>query len=52
MCRILEHFCTNTDEFDIIFTSGATQALKLVAEWFSWNNNEEGLNLLIVNLNY
>ncbi|CAL8109547.1 unnamed protein product [Orchesella dallaii] len=35
--KILRHFGTNADEYTVIFTSGATQALKLVAETFQFN---------------
>ena len=38
-CRILQHFNTNPNEYSVIFTSGATQALKLVAESFDWKND-------------
>ena len=39
ICRILEHFKTTIDEFSIIFTSGATAALKIVAETFQYGDN-------------
>ncbi|XP_027207990.2 molybdenum cofactor sulfurase isoform X1 [Penaeus vannamei] len=39
--RILDHFNTTADEYDVIFTSGATQALKIVAEHFNWHGSEE-----------
>lgn len=42
--RVLAHFGTNDDEYSVIFTSGATSGLKLLAESFSFN--EEG------NINY
>ncbi|KYM94650.1 Molybdenum cofactor sulfurase 1 [Cyphomyrmex costatus] len=32
--RILSHFNTNPDEYSVIFTSGATASLKIVAEGF------------------
>ena len=35
--RILRHFNTTEEEYSLIFTSGATAALKLVAEHFDWN---------------
>ncbi|XP_074060712.1 molybdenum cofactor sulfurase isoform X2 [Macrotis lagotis] len=34
--RILEHFNTTSEDYSIIFTSGSTAALKLVAETFPW----------------
>lgn len=34
--RVLEHFNTNAEDYDLIFTSGATAALRLVAEHFDW----------------
>uniref|UniRef100_A0A1Y1MDE5 Aminotransferase class V domain-containing protein n=2 Tax=Photinus pyralis TaxID=7054 RepID=A0A1Y1MDE5_PHOPY len=37
--RILEHFNTNSDEYSLIFTSGATASLKLVAEHFTFDDD-------------
>lgn len=34
--RVLEHFNTTAEDYDLIFTSGATAALRLVAEHFDW----------------
>lgn len=34
--RVLEHFNTTAEDYDLIFTSGATAALRLVAEHFNW----------------
>ncbi|XP_039263622.2 molybdenum cofactor sulfurase-like [Styela clava] len=34
--KVLESFNVTDDEFDVIFTSGATEALKLVGEYFDW----------------
>ncbi|XP_043112329.1 molybdenum cofactor sulfurase [Puntigrus tetrazona] len=34
--RILEHFNTCPEEYSVIFTSGCTAALKLVADTFPW----------------
>ncbi|XP_066848732.1 molybdenum cofactor sulfurase isoform X6 [Anser cygnoides] len=34
--RILQHFCTTSEDYTVIFTSGCTAALKLVAEAFPW----------------
>ncbi|XP_062852171.1 molybdenum cofactor sulfurase isoform X2 [Trichomycterus rosablanca] len=34
--RILEHFNTSPEEYSVIFTSGCTAALKLVADSFPW----------------
>ncbi|XP_041040822.1 molybdenum cofactor sulfurase [Carcharodon carcharias] len=38
--RILQHFNTSPEEYTIIFTSGSTAALKLVAESFQWSRAE------------
>uniref|UniRef100_A0A8C7DAW5 Molybdenum cofactor sulfurase n=1 Tax=Oncorhynchus kisutch TaxID=8019 RepID=A0A8C7DAW5_ONCKI len=35
--RILQHFNTTPDKYSVIFTSGCTAALKLVAESFPWS---------------
>ncbi|XP_038653614.1 molybdenum cofactor sulfurase isoform X2 [Scyliorhinus canicula] len=40
--RILQHFNTSPEEYTIIFTSGSTAALKLVAESFQWICTESG----------
>lgn len=45
--KILQHFNTSANEYSVIFTSGATAALKLVAESFMWLNkydNEEDIS--------
>ncbi|XP_069476626.1 molybdenum cofactor sulfurase [Ambystoma mexicanum] len=34
--RILQHFNTTPDDYTVIFTSGCTAAIKLVAESFPW----------------
>uniref|UniRef100_A0A4W3JJ23 Molybdenum cofactor sulfurase n=1 Tax=Callorhinchus milii TaxID=7868 RepID=A0A4W3JJ23_CALMI len=34
--RVLQHFNTSPEEYSVIFTSGSTAALKLVAESFQW----------------
>lgn len=34
--RVLQHFNTTPEEYSVIFTSGCTAALKLVAESFPW----------------
>ncbi|KAK8384889.1 hypothetical protein O3P69_014454 [Scylla paramamosain] len=39
--RILKYFNTTEEEYDLIFTSGATAALKLVAEHFDWNPGQQ-----------
>ncbi|XP_011702725.1 PREDICTED: molybdenum cofactor sulfurase 3 [Wasmannia auropunctata] len=38
--RILSHFNTNPDEYSVIFTSGATASLKIVAESFRFRTSE------------
>ncbi|XP_011498068.1 PREDICTED: molybdenum cofactor sulfurase 3 [Ceratosolen solmsi marchali] len=40
-CRILDHFHTTQDEYSIIFTSGATASLKLVAETFTFTYKKD-----------
>ncbi|XP_059511503.1 molybdenum cofactor sulfurase isoform X2 [Stegostoma tigrinum] len=40
--RILQHFNTSPEEYTVIFTSGSTAALKLVAECFQWTHTEPG----------
>lgn len=37
--KILNHFNTTTDDYSVVFTSGATAALKLVAETFNFNDS-------------
>ncbi|XP_048514387.1 molybdenum cofactor sulfurase 2 isoform X2 [Athalia rosae] len=37
--RILDHFRTNSDEYSVIFTSGATASLKLVSETFNFSED-------------
>ena len=37
--RVLRHFNVTEADYTVIFTSGATGALKLVAESFPWTNN-------------
>ncbi|XP_049945847.1 molybdenum cofactor sulfurase 3 [Schistocerca serialis cubense] len=37
--RVLQHYNANPDEYSVIFTSGATAALKLVAESFVWGED-------------
>ncbi|KAG5266453.1 hypothetical protein AALO_G00232270 [Alosa alosa] len=36
--RILEHFNASPEEYTVIFTSGSTAALKLVADCFPWRS--------------
>uniref|UniRef100_A0A0K8T8L6 Aminotransferase class V domain-containing protein n=1 Tax=Lygus hesperus TaxID=30085 RepID=A0A0K8T8L6_LYGHE len=38
--RILQHFNTDVDEYSVIFTSGATDSIKLLANCFKWKNDE------------
>lgn len=38
--RVLQYFNTTEEEYDLIFTSGATAALRLVAEYFDWNHGQ------------
>ncbi|XP_065222497.1 molybdenum cofactor sulfurase 3 [Planococcus citri] len=38
--RILSHFGTTPNEYSVIFTSGATSALKSVVDWFQWSDFE------------
>lgn len=39
--QVLNHFNTNSNEYSVIFTSGATEALKLVAESFEFSKNDQ-----------
>ncbi|XP_070833976.1 molybdenum cofactor sulfurase [Chaetodon trifascialis] len=39
--RVLQHFNTIPEEYSVIFTSGCTAALKLVAESFPWRPQTE-----------
>jgi len=38
--RILEHFNTGPEKYSLVFTSGATGALKTVAECFAWHDED------------
>ncbi|KAF6204231.1 hypothetical protein GE061_002571 [Apolygus lucorum] len=38
--RVLQHFNTDVDEYSVIFTSGATESIKLLASSFKWKNAE------------
>lgn len=38
-CLILKHFNTDSSNYTVIFTSGCTQSLKLVAESFNFSSN-------------
>nr|XP_015799608.2 molybdenum cofactor sulfurase [Nothobranchius furzeri] len=40
--RVLQHFNTTSKDYSVIFTSGCTAALKLVAETFRWRPQTEG----------
>ncbi|XP_075684622.1 molybdenum cofactor sulfurase [Rhinoderma darwinii] len=40
--RILQHFNTSAADYTVIFTSGSTAALKLVAEIFPWTSRSLG----------
>ena len=37
-CTVLSHFNSSLDEYDIIFTSGATDAVKCLASLFPWTS--------------
>eukprot|EP01107_Rhizomastix_libera_P009045 TRINITY_DN2481_c0_g1_i1.p1 TRINITY_DN2481_c0_g1~~TRINITY_DN2481_c0_g1_i1.p1 ORF type:complete len:579 (+),score=100.46 TRINITY_DN2481_c0_g1_i1:32-1738(+) len=39
--QILKHFHTSSKDYHVIFTSGATGALKIVGESFPWTNNSK-----------
>lgn len=41
--RILHSFNTTTDDYSVIFTSGATSSLKILAESFDFSNNDSGV---------
>jgi molybdenum cofactor sulfurtransferase len=51
MYRVLEHFNTDLRDYSVIFTSGATHALKLVAESFNWVDNSTKNNKSLANQN-
>ena len=38
---VLHHFHTNSDQYSVVFTSGATAAIKLVGECFPWSSSSE-----------
>ncbi|KAM9097564.1 molybdenum cofactor sulfurase [Sarcophilus harrisii] len=40
--RVLEHFNTTSEDYSVIFTSGSTAALRLVAEAFPWRSASSG----------
>ncbi|KAJ8682706.1 hypothetical protein QAD02_018498 [Eretmocerus hayati] len=50
--RILDHFKADQNEYSVIFTSGATASLKLVAETFDFSNEKDGLDSLEGNFVY
>jgi molybdenum cofactor sulfurtransferase len=35
--KVLQHFGADPSDYDVVFTSGSTSALKLVAECFPWS---------------
>ncbi|XP_025198995.1 molybdenum cofactor sulfurase 3 isoform X1 [Melanaphis sacchari] len=39
--KILEHFNTVPEKYSVVFTSGATGALKTVAECFAWDEDDD-----------
>ncbi|XP_069075622.1 molybdenum cofactor sulfurase isoform X2 [Pleurodeles waltl] len=40
--RVLQHFNTTAEHYTVIFTSGSTEAIKLVAETFPWTPADSG----------
>ena len=45
---VLEHFNTTSEEYSVVFTSGATAAIKLVGDCFPWHHgNGSGGSLRI-----
>lgn len=40
-CRILQHFNTTPEEYSVIFTSGCTAAVRVVADSFPWRAQME-----------
>ena len=36
--KVLEHFNTSPEDYSVVFTSGATAAIKLVGECFPWHD--------------
>lgn len=47
--RILQHFNTTNEEYSIIFTSGATDSLKTIAETFDYGQPSEGTFVYLQN---
>lgn len=43
---ILKHFGTDSDHYDIVFTSGCTASLKLLSEIFPWNGENKASTIL------
>lgn len=41
LCRVLKHFNTTADKYNVIFTSGCTAALKLIGESFDYTNSDD-----------
>ena len=41
--RILEFFNTTPEEYEVIFTSGATAAIKIISQHFQWYNGSKFL---------
>ena len=39
--RILKFFNTSSEDYVVVFTSGATQALHIVGEIFPWSKESE-----------
>ena len=48
---ILEFFNANELEYSVVFTSGATGALKIISESFPWDSNTEFWYILSFNKN-
>ncbi|CAH1176408.1 unnamed protein product [Phaedon cochleariae] len=47
--EILQHFNTNNEEYSIVFTSGATAALKIIAECFNYGSKSKGTLVYLEN---
>ncbi|XP_057668674.1 molybdenum cofactor sulfurase 3 isoform X1 [Diorhabda carinulata] len=47
--RILQHFNITNDDYSFVFTSGATQSLKIVAETFNYGQKDDGTLVYLEN---
>ena len=38
---VLSFFNTSSEEYSVVFTSGATSSLKIIGEWFRWSKGSQ-----------